>query len=369
MINNFERFKSVKDDNFDIFSQASNKLNKLQIDSYCRVLKILQKSRLTVEFDLIPYGSVIQFLGKDDSDLDLYVSIETEDCNILCKNWLEINKAIKENYKETYYFNLSKRLCLIKFTDHNGVKIDLNYFGKCGVINSMLVRYYSLIDVRFSILVYNLKYILKELKISNADKIIYLNSYSWVFILITFLQDKIDPPVLPKLLDINMFEDINIKTFAKGNKIDYLDKNKLMLFKEICRRNLFKNETYSLYEIPLNYKEIYKKFNQDNNPNSSSVAVLFLNFIEFITMRFNPESMYFDTKLQKLRNKKEVTEENLKFYFMPNKKNQAKIFIRDAFDHTYNPAKDMFDDEHYNTFKQKLNNLYKNILENGIPFS
>jgi len=374
LVSKFVEFKCPNDDNkSDIFSIVTNSFNTLQIESYARVLQIINNANLTIDFDLIPYGSVVQFLGKDDSDLDLYVSLISEDSNILCKNWLKILDAIKENYSSSV-FHITKRLCIIKFTDKNGVKIDLNYFGKCGVINSHLIRYYSLIDVRFCILVYNLKFILKVLRISNAEKIIYLNSYSWVFLLITFLQDVVDPPVLPKLLEPGSFIEYKLKVFdykTTNDKLDFNQWNKKKLFKQIFNRELFRFETYSLYEFPLNYLEKYKKFQEENGKNDSSVAVLLLNFIDFMTIRFNPDSMYIDSKLQKVMNKSEVIEEGQKIYFMKNitqKKNNGKYYIRDAFDHSYNPAKDLNEEENYNTFKENLNKLYKNILETGLPY-
>jgi hypothetical protein len=375
LVTKFIEFKNPNDDNkSDIFSVVTNSFNTLQIESYARVLQIINDANLTVEFDLIPYGSVVQFLGKDDSDLDLYVALISEDSNILCKNWLKILNVIEENYGSSSIFHITKRLCIIKFTDKNGVKIDLNYFGKCGVINSHLIRYYSLIDVRFCILVYNLKFILKVLKISNAEKIIYLNSYSWVFLLITFLQDVIDPPVLPKLLESGSFIEYKLKVFdykTKNDKLDFNQRNKKKLFKQIFNRELFRFETYNLYEFPLNYIEKYQKFQAENDKNNSSVAVLLLNFIDFMTIRFNPDSMYIDSKLQKVMNKSEVIEESQKIYFMKNitqKKNNGKYYIRDAFDHTYNPAKDLNEEDNYNSFKENLNKLYKNILETGLPY-
>ena len=73
--------------------------------------------------------------------------------------------------------------------------------GFCPYLHSILFRTYSLIDSRFSLLAITLKKFVEIIKIKSKDnKIEFLNSFSWMILLITFLQDIINPQILPKLL-------------------------------------------------------------------------------------------------------------------------------------------------------------------------
>ena len=106
---------------------------------------------------------------------------------------------------------VTTRLCLFTF-EYRKVKIDLNFYGICSVLGSSLLREYSLYDARLSILGVTLKSVIKKYKIKNTDNMKnYLNSFSWMLLLITFLQDVIDPPVLPKLLSPYATERVHFK--------------------------------------------------------------------------------------------------------------------------------------------------------------
>ena len=73
---------------------------------------------------------------------------------------------------------ISFRICLITLKFEN-CDMDLTVTGFSPYIHSILIKEYSL------------------------NKEIYLNSFSWMMLLITFLQDIIQFPVLPKLFSNN----------------------------------------------------------------------------------------------------------------------------------------------------------------------
>ena len=81
------------------------------------------------------------------------------------------------------------------------VKIDLNFTNVNGALNSSLLKTYTLFDQRFSILSIYFKKIIKDLKISNDGNNNQgrINNFSWTLILLTFLQDVLDPPIFPIL--------------------------------------------------------------------------------------------------------------------------------------------------------------------------
>ena len=94
---------------------------------------------------------------------------------------------------------ISFRICLITLKFEN-CDMDLTVTGFSPYIHSILIKEYSLIDVSYLLIAITLKYFSN---INNLNKEIYLNSFSWMMLLITFLQDIIQFPVLPKLFSNN----------------------------------------------------------------------------------------------------------------------------------------------------------------------
>ena len=114
----------------------------------------------------------------------------------------ELCKAIKNingYYPEVI---ISARLCVIKFKyGANNIDFDISIMGFCPYLHSILFRTYSLIEPRFSLLAITLKKFIEIINIKNREnRNGFLNSFSWMILLITFLQDVIQPQVLPKIL-------------------------------------------------------------------------------------------------------------------------------------------------------------------------
>ena len=118
------------------------------------------------------------------------------------------------------FSTISTRVCVITFR-YMEVNFDISVVGFCPYLHSILIREYSLIDPRFSMLLISIKHIIKILKINNISEDrnhSFLNSFSWSLLLIAFLQDIIQPPILPKILTNS--ESITIKTFFGNNKLE-----------------------------------------------------------------------------------------------------------------------------------------------------
>jgi hypothetical protein len=307
------------------------------INDYCQ--KVARKISASVR--LYPYGSISQFLGSKTSDLDLYIEISNLNNEISNMQSVSFFKAFKDNMgkipevKDISDILITARLVTLSFS-FGGYKIDLNYYGIPGVLNSALLRCYSVCDPRFIILAYNLKDMLKQKQLNNtSDKKVYLNSFSWMMILVTFLQDVISPPVLPKLLKESDFIDFKLeknkrKTKSYGYKTRY--------------------DIHDLYETDLDYYtlsdtffnryiEIYNK--QIIVKNEMSCAELYTKFIEYIGFFFKQDSVYIDCKaerfLSKSENKKFNSNGKFNFEYF-NEKQKKCLILRDPFDHTYNPA-------------------------------
>ena len=361
------RFKKDKKDNTDsIFKKCNNKIYKeYHINLKEQINKEIKKeisgevSLKNIKYYLIPFGSIVQFLGKIDSDLDLCLIIESDQLSLIKKFWTKVDNIIFHKFDKNKEIIISQRLFTIKF-EYKKMKVDLNYFGLCGMMNSTLIRYYSIIDTRFSILAYNIKNLVKELEIANNENSKeYLNSYSWMLLLITFLQDYNHIPVLPKLMG-NQFNKVNIKIFNFENKNK--KQNNIKQFEKILDNNLLRDEEYELYEFPIEFENHYKNFKEIHN-NKQTVAELFVKFIEFVAYIFKYDSLYINSKKQCIEEKNMIVHKNL----LKEENNRQKnfIFISDPFDHTYNPAKDLRNKNSGNKFFDTLRKLLKNMLENG----
>ena len=113
-----------------------------------------------------------------------------------------------------YYF--------FKYTGINGNKtdFDISITGFRSYFHSILFRTYSLIDARFSLLAITLKKFIQLLDLNS--KFLFLNSFCWMVLLSTFLQDIIKPPILPKLLS----NKHNIIKYYKINYANYYNNEK-----------------------------------------------------------------------------------------------------------------------------------------------
>lgn len=330
-------------------------------------------------FYLYPFGSVTQFLGSADSDLDMFLQLEFDRDSIECRNTYlrELGDAFKKAFSK-YNQVVTNRLITFTFvsrklqeTKKKELKIDINYFGVATVLNSSLLRVYALCDVRFSILAYNVKKYIKSLSLNHSDEgKNYLNSFCWMLLLLTFLQDVVNPPVLPKILNLSSSKKILIQTSGKipkpdGKKNFYLKNIKTMY--DVLRYS--ENKEFEINEDFLQssyYENIYQEFRKNNTPNIMSVAELFLKFIEFITFFFKYDSIFVNCgfKGECFMNKSEFKIPEDKSFNYKGLMKKGSVHIKDPFDHTYNPAQTM---ECTNAlrFTNILKSFYLHILKTG----
>ena len=371
LLHDFKTSKMVMEDNIEILSKCSNTIvNKKQIDTMEELENTIKremsgKISKKIKFKIVPFGSIVQYLGKLSSDLDLAIILETEILYEIKNFWNDLDDIIYYKIDKNKKFLLSKRLLTITF-ELNGVKIDLNYFGICGILNSSLIRYYSMIDTRFPILVLNIKEMVKNLKMDDNKS--FLNSFSWVMMLVTFLQDYTYPPVLPKLMKNSSFIKKTIQIFNIEQKIH---KNKKEQFKDICDNKKLKSEDYYLIKFPLDHNEEFMKIKKSNSLNTQSVAELFVKFIEFLAYIFKHDSLYFDSTLQEIRDKNKIEDKYLNLLNNNHRNKNIELekknyfFVIDPFDHTYNPAKGLSIKKKAEEFFRKLRLLHKNMIETG----
>ena len=195
------------------------------------------------------------------------------------------------------------------------------------------------------------------------NKFYFLNSLSWMVLLITFLQDIIKPQILPKLLSNknNSLKCYQIN-YANYYNDEWIDKSFDSFLNNIQEKNIFLPESFfdkkSLFEI---YKQQIindKKLLEKNNLSS---AEIFLYFIEFIIFYFKKDLIYVNCSIENegyesmnnilqnndnYRNNKDgnfieyfkkIYFKKINFYDEEIEK-EGEILIRDPFDPNYNPA-------------------------------
>ena len=405
--NNFKQYQlnliALEKDIFRIGQNALNLYNK-KIEKF--VINEEQKSvfeslliniKQNIEkkyknlFNLYPYGSITQFLGSKSSDLDLYLDFKTKDerekNNILLKLSQTIRTLIGKPPEEV----ISTRLCLIKFKygKIKGTDIDICIMGFCPYLHSILFRTYSLIDVRFSLLAISLKKFIEIIGIKYQEgKIENLNSFSWMILLITFLQDIIKPPILPKLLSDknNSLTNYPIKygnNYKKKENFQYGYKTFNSFIKSI------KEENTQLPEFLFKKNFLFDIKNKTGfkiGENKLSCSELFLHFLEFVIYYFKYDSVYVNCSVENegfesminilnFENSKEKNIKDDRFYnYFKNKyckkinyydKSKTKdgfILIRDPFDPHYNPAQSL---KKLSTFRDSLKSGYLSLIKSG----
>ena len=322
--------------------------------------------------EYIPFGSITQFLSGKNGDIDLFLNIlrisnddildeilKEEHTEIL----LELNNVLKE-LDQKIVFHQTNRLCLFTIT-YEGVKIDINVYGICSYFGEILLREYSLMDFRFPMIVIYLKNIISIKKIKNSEEEkIYINSFAWTNILLTFLQDILDPPLFPKLLNEKNRRIITIKVGSGKGKNKRKELEDEINCQRINKFNAFDQD--NIKEIKNNYKGNKGLFYEKNN---MAVSEILLKFIEFIGYYFNYkytcvntsyEYQSFMPKIQKNKLKDIYT----KIFFKKCDEEEDCLLIREPFDHTYNPCKTV-SKEKLEKIKEVFREIYVNILDKG----
>jgi hypothetical protein len=327
------------------------------------------KNDKNYKIQFIPFGSVTQFLSGKNGDIDLFLNITKNSIRKENKENIKIDKSkiLEKLYKilkkldNQMTFHQTNRLCLFTITFQN-VKIDVNVYGICSYFGEILLRDYSLIDFRFPMLVIYLKYVIgvKGIK-NNEENKSYINSFAWTNIIITFLQDILSPPVLPKLLNEKNRKEIKINVGGKG-----LEREKVLKDEYMCQdvRN-FNVISYEEFSKEVNHAGNRKK----DTINKMTTSEIFLKFAEFIGYIFNYKYTIVNTSYEcqnfmPIIFENKLKDEGTKRFMKKCKKAHDLLLIREPFDHTYNPCKSV-PEENLEKIKLIMRNIYKKIIEEG----
>ena len=368
------------------------KVNEKMKNVYDNLIKYLysklpKDNNYKIEF--IPFGSVTQFLSGKNGDIDLFMNIESSKENSFNFGKFHqkiLNKLmiILKNLDKNLVFHQTNRLCLYTL-EYEGIKIDINVYGICSYYGEILLREYSLMDFRFPMLVIYLKYIIGKYNIKNTEEDkSYINSFAWTNILLTFLQDILDPPLFPKLLSEKNKDNITIKVGGGFGK----DKRKQLENEIECQRERdfvvmeldednnniknikqIKDQFYGKEEKNIQNDTEIKENMTFTGKNKMSVSEILLKFIQFIGFFFNYKYTMVDTsyefqgfmpKIEKIKSKDGF----VNFVYKKCDSPENTLLIREPFDHTYNPCKSVPADK-LDKIQEEFKKIYINILEKG----
>ena len=302
----------------EFYTEIYNKYKKI-------ILKILSKHNLE-DTQIEPFGSIVNNFMTEWGDIDICI-VPKE--NNLIQNFWEYLEEIKEeviNVQKVAKFTLIERyprFLLLKLVDkETNIDLDITVQNLLPISNTKLIRQYSLLDQRFHVLGIFLKFWVKKNKIHGAlDK--FLSSYALLILLIHYLQNNIEPKILPILQQIQN---------VKNEYIYYYEEREL-------KTNLY-------FEEDLEKINNYMNIINDQNENNCSVVDLLIGFFDFYAYKYKHYLISISRS-----DKKPINEEET-----------VAFPLEDPFDVNYNPGKSMqLKTLQYSLFiycmKKELNNI------------
>ena len=286
-------------------------MNKI-FKSFERIItKICYKDNIIEK--VTPYGSLLNNFMSDTGDIDICVVPKVPLYE--CQSYVEkIKDEIKNtNLGEILDTQLNGRFILIK-TRENRFKysVDITFHNMLCIVNTKLIREYSLYDQRFHIMGIYLKNWAKVNKIHGAPKK-FLSSYALLLMLIHFLQKVVDPPVLPNLQKIPINNDLE-KPIYKEDIYEY-------------NSNETNYETNIYFEKDINKIDNYMTQLTKGKENKETVVNLLIKFFEYY-------SYFYDDK-QKISIHKGLRES------VKDVEDNFAFSIEDPFEVAHNPGKTM----------------------------
>ena len=344
------------------------KINETFKSVFSSLNYFLHKKLFNYNFVLYPYGSATEFLSDKESDIDLFLDISKIESKEQKLSFLHNLIHYIKYFDKFVNSTISTRVCVITFVYKN-INFDMSIVGFCPYLHSVLIREYSLIDPRFPLLLISIKHMIKFLKINNISEDknhSFLNSFSWSLLLIAFLQDIVQPPVLPKILSNSGI--FITQAFFGNNKIEKeeeeksqeknsdnikMEKSKLKNFESFISNMELKDVEIPTNLGDINYrKELYQK--QIKIKNNMTCSELLLKFLEFVIFHFKYDTIFVNCSfshegfqsIDAINYLK--SEEDVKFlnyfktkYFKKLKGENLRdgyFLLRDPFDPRYNPA-------------------------------
>ncbi|KAI5794479.1 structural basis For the activity of A cytoplasmic Rna terminal U transferase [Peziza echinospora] len=168
-----------------------------------RLQKVCQTVRPTAE--LVPFGSLVSGFAVVGSDLDLVLSDPSEPADGLQGFQIPIliEKALQADGMKTQLLTKT-RVPILKVTQPatpdcpEAIAADIGFSNELAICNTQMLRTYSKCDSRVVDMVKFVKRWAKLRKINSAYKGT-LSSYGYVLMVLHYLINIVEPPVLPNL--------------------------------------------------------------------------------------------------------------------------------------------------------------------------
>ena len=314
----YQKIHEENEQTKDLYRDTFNKYKNI-------IVKVLEKNNVK-DTQIEPYGSIVNNFMTEFGDID--VCITPSDHNQFKdfdKYLQEIREEAVENQKYADFIILEQysKFFILKLKDiETEIDLDITVQYILPIINTKLIRLYSLYDQRFHILGIFLKFWVKKNHIHGAlDK--FLSSYALLILIIHYLQTIVEPSVLPILQQVH-----NIK-------------------KEYVYHNGEEEKVTNLYfEEDLDEINKYMNIINHDEHNESTVVELLVGFFEYYSYKYTHYIISIS------RSDKVPADENETIAFP----------LEDPFDIGYNPGKSMkINTLSYTAFiycmKKELNNI------------
>ena len=296
-----------------------------------------------------PYGSIVNNFLTSDGDIDISIVpnniskigfkiyLEQIEKELVKRNLIEdINEINDMNINNNSRIYISTRYTLLSVTDiETNINIDITVHNLLPIKNTEMIRLYSLFDQRFHILGIFLKHWVKINNIKGSPNH-FLSSYALLLLVIHFLQDVVEPKILPMLQEI-ISEDKNKNDF--DYKYFYGDKE--------FSTNLYYEENFD------NMRKYMNIINCDKE-NDSSVSELLVQFFEYYGYIYNNTNYNNKHYLISVKH----SDKN----FVANNTELIAFPLEDPFDVNHNPSSSLkFNTPQYSEFifcmRKEINNI------------
>ncbi|KAG0208440.1 hypothetical protein BGX33_006242 [Mortierella sp. NVP41] len=210
-------------------------------ESHQRRTRLISKIEKIVETEwpgqdirVLPFGSTINDLGTNTSDIDICI----------LTSWLGLQGVVMlaevftKHGMENVYCVPEARVPIVKFWDPElQLSCDMNINTQLGIMNSRMVKTYVAIDNRVRPFAMIIKHWARKRVLNDAANGGTISTYTWICMVINFLQMR-SPPILPSLHDMPHELSPDNQVINGNNTSFYSDLTKLEGFGSANKESL-----------------------------------------------------------------------------------------------------------------------------------
>ncbi|KAI9729862.1 MAG: hypothetical protein M1834_006611 [Cirrosporium novae-zelandiae] len=173
----------------------SNESDQKRVEFVAKLEKLLDKQWPGKDIKVHVFGSTGSRLATTDSDVDICITTTMKELEHVCT----LAKFLAKNGMERVICVSHAKVPIVKIWDPElSVACDMNVNNTLAIENTRMIRTYVEIDDRVRPLAMIIKHWTRKRKINDAAFGGTLSSYTWICMIINFLQTR-SPPILPVL--------------------------------------------------------------------------------------------------------------------------------------------------------------------------